>query len=69
MKGFALRRLFLLAWIAAMPGLWSCSPGGGAGKVESINFGTVPTAASTLIYIAQDQQFFVDVREVLHKCA
>ncbi|MCX9012390.1 MAG: NrtA/SsuA/CpmA family ABC transporter substrate-binding protein [Candidatus Methanoperedens sp.] len=28
------------------------------GKMESINIGTVPTAASALIYIAQDQHFF-----------
>jgi hypothetical protein len=39
-------------------GSWSCSKGGYSGKVESINFGTVPTAASALIYIAQDQHFF-----------
>jgi len=37
---------------------WSCSKGEYSGKVESIHFGTVPTAASTLIYIAQNQQFF-----------
>ncbi len=36
----------------------SCSPPGYAGAVESINLGTVPTAASTLIYVAQDQRFF-----------
>jgi NitT/TauT family transport system substrate-binding protein len=34
-------------------GLWSCSR-----KTESISFGTVPTAATTLIYIAQEQHFF-----------
>ena len=39
-------------------GSFSCSKGGYSGKVESINFGTVPTAASTLIYIAEDQHFF-----------
>ncbi len=31
-----------------------------SGNVESINFGTVPTAATALIYIAQDQHFFED---------
>ncbi len=31
-----------------------------AGKIESINFGTVPVAAAALIYIAQDQHFFED---------
>ncbi len=30
------------------------------GQIESINFGTVPTAATALIYIAQDQHFFAD---------
>ena len=39
-------------------GLWSCSKGEYSGKVESITFATVPTAATTLIYIAQDQHFF-----------
>ncbi|KPQ41504.1 MAG: hypothetical protein MPEBLZ_03943 [Candidatus Methanoperedens nitroreducens] len=29
------------------------------GKMESINLGTVPTASSALIYVAQDQQFFL----------
>ncbi len=29
-----------------------------SGKMESINFATVPTAATTLIYIAEDQRFF-----------
>ena len=37
---------------------WSCSKGDYSGKVESINFGTVPVAAGALIYIAQDQHFF-----------
>jgi NitT/TauT family transport system substrate-binding protein len=37
---------------------WSCSKGDDSGKIESINLGTVPTAASALIYIAQDQHFF-----------
>jgi len=39
-------------------GLWSCTRGDYSGKVESINFGTVPVAAAALIYIAQDQHFF-----------
>jgi len=43
---------------ATVLGLWSCSKGDFSGKVESINFGTVPTAASVLIYVAQDQHFF-----------
>ena len=38
--------------------LCSCSKGGYSGKMESINFGTVPTAANTLVYISQDQHFF-----------
>lgn len=29
-----------------------------SGKAEAINFGTVPTAATTLIYIAQGERFF-----------
>lgn len=43
-------------------GLWSLlnSNENYAGKIEPINFGTVPTAASALIYIAHDQHFFED---------
>jgi NitT/TauT family transport system substrate-binding protein len=55
-------RLKLAALVPALIALvlssWSCSKGDYPGKVESINFGTVPVAAATLIYIAQDQQFF-----------
>jgi NitT/TauT family transport system substrate-binding protein len=38
--------------------LWLRAPKGYLGKMASINFGTVPTSATTLIYIAQDQHFF-----------
>ena len=47
------------ALMALALSLWSCSKSGDSGKTESINFGTLPTVASSaLIYIAQDQQFF-----------
>jgi NitT/TauT family transport system substrate-binding protein len=49
----------LAVLLVASFGLWSCSKGDYSGKVESINFGTVPVAAAALIYIAQDQHFFV----------
>jgi len=39
-------------------GLGSCSRGSYSEKMETINLATVPTAASALIYIAQDQNFF-----------
>jgi NitT/TauT family transport system substrate-binding protein len=39
-------------------GSFFCSKGDYSGKVESITFATVPTAATTLIYIAEDQHFF-----------
>ncbi len=48
----------LAVLLVASFALWSCSKGDYSGKVESINFATVPTAATTLIYIAQDQRFF-----------
>ncbi len=48
----------VLVALAISFGSWSCSKGDYSGKVESINFGTVPVAAATLIYIAQDQHFF-----------
>lgn len=38
--------------------LWPRASKDSSGKLESINFGTVPTAATTLIYIAEDQHFF-----------
>jgi NitT/TauT family transport system substrate-binding protein len=38
--------------------LWFRAPNGYPAKVELINIGTVPTAATTLIYIAEDQRFF-----------
>ena len=49
-RGYAVTTLAILLVVL---GPWSCSQ-----KMESINFGTVPTAASTLVYIAQDQHFF-----------
>ncbi len=55
-------RLKLAAFVPALVALvlssWSCSKGGYSGKVESINFGTVPVVAAALIYLAQDQHFF-----------
>lgn len=41
-------------------GVWffTASPERSREKMESINLGTVPTAASALLYIAQDQHFF-----------
>jgi len=47
-------------------GLGSCSRGNYSGKMESINLATVPTAASALIYIAQDQNFFAANRISIH---
>jgi len=61
MKLFMRRYSFITAALVTgvtLVGSFSCSKGGYSGKVESINFGTVPTAASALIYIAQDQHFF-----------
>jgi len=57
MGRFFLTTTVLIA-LATSFGSWSCSKGGYSGKVESVNLGTVPTAASALIYIAQDQHFF-----------
>ncbi len=51
-------RTAVLVTVVTLVGSFSCSKGDDSGKVESINFGTVPTAANTLIYIAQDQHFF-----------
>ncbi len=60
MKSNKKRKLAIMA--PALMGLvlssWSCSKGDYSGKMESINFGTVPTAATTLIYVAEDQHFF-----------
>ena len=57
MKNIFLITTVLVA-LATAAGSWSCSKSGDPGKVESINFGTVPVAVAALIYIAQDQQFF-----------
>ena len=54
---FFLTTTVLVALVISF-GSWSCSKSDDSGKVESINFGTVPTAATTLIYIAEDQHFF-----------
>jgi len=64
---FAFRILMVLA-VALMVdfGLGSCSRGNYSGKMESINLATVPTAASALIYIAQDQNFFAANRISIH---
>ena len=55
---FALVTLILGVLLGASLGFWTCSRQDDAGKVELIDFGTVPTAATTLIYIAQDQKLF-----------
>jgi NitT/TauT family transport system substrate-binding protein len=39
--------------------LWLRPPKGYSGKMESINFGAIPSGSAALIYIAQDQRFFV----------
>lgn len=48
----------VLALMAFFLSLWSCSKGDYSRKTETINFGTVPTAATALVYIAEDQHFF-----------
>jgi len=48
----------VLVTAVTLVGSFSCSNGDYSEKVESINFGTVPIAATTLICIAQDQHFF-----------
>jgi NitT/TauT family transport system substrate-binding protein len=53
--------LILAALIVVSAGafiIWFRSPSGAPPKVELVNFGTVVTAATTLIYIAEDQRFF-----------
>jgi len=60
---FAISLLAVLIGVAGAAWfLWFRAPNGSSGKVEFINFGTVPTAATTLIYIAQDQRFFAGNR-------
>jgi len=61
MRLFMRRYSFITAVLVTgmtLVGLFSCSKGDYSGKVESITFATVPTAATTLIYIAEDQHFF-----------
>jgi ABC-type nitrate/sulfonate/bicarbonate transport system substrate-binding protein len=61
MRLFMRRYCFITAVLVtgvALVGSFSSSNGGYSGKLESINFGTVPTAATTLIYIVEDQHFF-----------
>jgi NitT/TauT family transport system substrate-binding protein len=58
---FLILPAFIVVSAAALV-LWFRSPSGAPAKVELINFGTVPTAATTLIYIAQDQRFFAGNR-------
>jgi NitT/TauT family transport system substrate-binding protein len=53
----ALMALIAAGIVATVFGLSACQKDT-AGKVETINFGTVPVAVAALIYIAQDQHFF-----------
>jgi NitT/TauT family transport system substrate-binding protein len=57
MKRYAFITAVLVTGVTLV-GSFSCSKGDYSGKVESITFATVPTAATTLIYIGQDQHFF-----------
>ena len=56
----------VVAALAAALVLWRSAPEEYSGKTETIRFGTVPTAASTLIYIAEDQHFFEANRLTVH---
>ena len=61
MRSFMGRYSFITAVLVTgvlLVGAFSCSKGDYSGKVESITFATVPTAATTLVYIAEDQHFF-----------
>jgi NitT/TauT family transport system substrate-binding protein len=42
-----------LVTLLVVLGLWSCSR-----KMDSINFGAIPSGSAAFIYIAQDQRFF-----------
>jgi len=56
----------VLVTAVTLVGSFSCSNGDYSEKVESINFGTVPIAATTLICIAQDQHFFAANRIIIN---
>jgi NitT/TauT family transport system substrate-binding protein len=61
MRVFIKRYSFLTAVLitaVTLLGPSSCSKGDDSGEVASIAFATVPTAAITLIYIAEEQRFF-----------
>ncbi len=47
-----------LALIVTALGVWSCSRENVPGKLESLTIGTLPYEGSTLIYIAEDREFF-----------
>ncbi|MBI4267841.1 MAG: NrtA/SsuA/CpmA family ABC transporter substrate-binding protein [Chloroflexi bacterium] len=57
MKRFNPVSILLAGILATIFVFLACTPKY-TGPVESINFGTVPTASTTLIYIAQEQRFF-----------
>jgi NitT/TauT family transport system substrate-binding protein len=61
MRSFIGRYSFITAILVigvTLVGAFSCSKSDYSGKVESITFATVPTAATALIYIAEEQRFF-----------
>ena len=60
MKRIPAITLAIFAVLSAGLSSWSCSRGGYSGKVETITFGTLPSEAAGLIYVAQDRQFFAD---------
>jgi NitT/TauT family transport system substrate-binding protein len=45
--------------VVALSGALSCSRGDGPGHLETIRVGTLELETSTLIFIAEDQQFFI----------
>lgn len=48
----------VLAVFGATLALWRPVPKELSGEMQSVGFGTVPTAATTLIYIAKEERFF-----------
>jgi NitT/TauT family transport system substrate-binding protein len=48
------------ALMALVLSLWSCSRGDYSGKMETVTIGATPIEGSALIYVADEQKFFVN---------
>ncbi len=58
MKGILFLTLVFFSALFSGFSWWSCSPGRGPGKIETLTIAAVPTELNAIVYVAEDQKLF-----------